>query len=106
MKALPAVLVLLLGMPEFWVRLTPYDIWAADSIAVGLLVALLAAVCYRRWPTAAALAFVFGAGRSACTAVWPDASDAKGSICDAQTGLPLTLAVLIITLFAVDRMRR
>jgi hypothetical protein len=105
-KALPVVLVLMLCMPEFWVRLTWYDIWAADQIAVGLLVALLAASCYRRWPTAATLAFVFGVGRSACTTVWPDASDAQGSICDSQTGLPLTLAVLTAALLALDRMRR
>jgi hypothetical protein len=105
-KALPAVLVLLLGMPEVWAWMTPFDVWLADQIATGLLVMLLAALAFRRSPAAAALAMVFGAGRSVCTAVWPDASDAQGSICDSQTGLPLTLAVLILTLFAVDRMRR
>lgn len=105
------VVVLLLGMPEFWHRLTPYDVWAADQIAVGLLVLLLAAMSYRMTRDrlvrlASRVAAVLGVGRSACTAVWPNASDAQGSICDSQLGLPLTLALLVLTLLAMDRMRR
>lgn len=100
-------IAILLGMPEAWSRLTPFDIWAADQIGVGLLLALLGASLWTHGRRMlAAVAIVPGAGRAGCTAMWPDASDASGSICDQQLGVPLTLALLCLALLALERMRR
>lgn len=106
MKALALAVLLVLSMPESWAGLTPFDVWAVDQIAQGLLIAMLAALSWRWCRVLAFSGVVFGLARSGCTAAWPDAADPHGSICDAQTGIPLTVAVLGLALFFVGRMTR
>jgi hypothetical protein len=103
MKLLQMALVLILCMPEFWYQVTPYDIWAADQIAQGALISLLGIMLFLQNKYAAAAAIVFGLGRSACVGIWPESSDSAGSICDMQTGLPLTVGVIAIALWVAGR---
>lgn len=98
------VLVLLLNLSEYWHKATPWDVWAADKVAQGLLVA--SAPFWARHRGAAGMALVFGVARAGCTAMWPDASDAGGSICDAQTGLPLTIGLLGAACWTAGRLTR
>lgn len=104
-KPLLAAWILTLSMPEAWVWLTPWwDIWAADQVATGLLVTTLGVICGRlcSW-IAGGLAVAFGIARTSCVGLWPNASDASGSICDLQTGLPLTVGVIVLALAALKR---
>lgn len=82
--------------------MTQYDVWAADQISVGVLLLLLA---IREWMRGnrlvAGIVATYGVGRAGCTALWPDASDAQGSICDKQLGFPLTVALLLVVLIAL-----
>jgi hypothetical protein len=98
--------VIALSMPEAWAWMTPYDLWASDQIAVGVLIATLGACAWRVSPFAAICAVVIGMARTSCVAIWPTASDAAGSICDAQTGMPLTVGVLAMALYALGRLSR
>lgn len=95
------MLVVMLNMSEAWMPF--YDVWAADQVCVGLMVAT--APFWARHKAAAGFAVVFGTARAGCTAVWPNASDTGGSICDMQSGLPLTVGVLALALQALERMR-
>jgi hypothetical protein len=99
-------LLIALATPEAWAWLTPYDLWAADQIAVGLAIATLGACLLGRNTFAAFCAIVIGTFRTSCVAIWPNASDAAGSICDAQTGLPLTVGFLALALYALGKVCR
>lgn len=106
MKTLYFALILILSSPEAWHSWLGIDVWAADQIGQGLLVCTLAACVWIHNKPAAILAGVFGISRTSCVAIWPNASDAAGSICDAQTGIPLTVGVLAVALYALGRMNR
>lgn len=99
------VVVLVLNLPEYWRALTPWNIWSADYIAQGAFVAL--APWWTRYPAVCVLGVTCGLLRTGCEAIWPNASDPGGSICDAQTGLPLTLGVTsLAALYVAWRYRR
>ncbi len=98
-----------LSMPEAWAWLTAYDTWAADQIAIGLLHTGAGALLWMSRPdlrAACAVLVVMGAMRSVCVAIWPDASDAGGSIFDKETGIPGTLVIAGLAAWAADRKRR
>lgn len=106
MKTFACFFALLLCFPEVWSQWTPYDVWAADQIGLGLLLAMCGALLWRRHLALSCVLLIFGFARTGCVAAWPEASDAAGSICDAQTGLPLTVGVLGVLLYTVERLRR
>ena len=101
-----ALLVLLLNLPEHWHGLFALDVWAADQVAQGLTIALLAGLAWPRNRVAAFAAGLFGLSRATCVGLWPNASDSLGSVCDSQTSMPLTVAFLAAVLFAVGRTSR
>jgi len=91
------VLVLVLNVPEFWHKAMPWDVWAADQVAQGLL--LVSAPYWAMYREAAVMGVLFGIARAMCVGLWPDASDENGSICDAQTGRAFTVGFLGVGLF-------
>lgn len=102
-NVLALIAVLMLNASEFWRPLTPWDTWHADYMAQGVLIAL-APFWARHW-AAATVAVIFGIARTGCAALWPEASDPNGSICDRQTGLPITVGLLAAALWALERIR-
>lgn len=98
------VLVLLLNLPEYWHKATWLDLWSADYAAQGVLVAT--AAFWARHREALGMACVFGLLRAGCISIWPEASDPAGSICVAQTGLPITVGLLGAACWTAGRLTR